>query len=171
MGKNNKEKLTEQKTNVMRLLEQAKISYKHYTYGDGEAISGTEVAKELGQDPNQVFKTLVTIGKSKAYYVFVVPVNRELNLRKAAKAVGEKSIEMIKSKELLPLTGYVHGGCSPIGMKKRFVTVLHESALNWESIIFSAGKIGYQVQVSPKDLKKLVPYTTADIIEEDTSIE
>ncbi len=165
MGKNNKEKQAEQKTNVMRLLEQAKIPYQHYTYGDGEAISGTEVAAILGQNPEQVFKTLVTEGKSKEHYVFVIPVGKELNLKKAAKAVGEKSIDMIKSKELLPLTGYIHGGCSPIGMKKRFVTVLHESASQWETIIFSAGKIGYQVQVTPGDLKKLVPFTLEDVVE------
>ena len=163
MGKNNKEKQTEQKTNVMRLLEQAKIPYQHYTYGDGEAISGTEVAAILGLNPEQVFKTLVTEGKSREYYVFVIPVGRELDLKKAAKAVGEKSIDMIKSKELLPLTGYIHGGCSPIGMKKRFVTVLHETAAQWESIIFSAGRIGYQVQVKPEDLKKLVSYTLQDV--------
>ena len=165
MGKNSKDKQTEQKTNVMRLLEQAKISYQHYTYGDGEAISGTEVAALIGQNPEQVFKTLVTVGKTKENYVFVIPVGKELNLKKAAKAVGEKSIEMIKSKELLPLTGYIHGGCSPIGMKKRFVTVLHETASQWETIIFSAGKIGYQVQVSPEDLKKLVPYSLEDVVE------
>ena len=165
MGKNNKEKQAEQKTNVMRLLEQAKIPYQHYIYGDGEAISGTEVATILGQNPEQVFKTLVTEGKSKEHYVFVIPVDKELDLKKAAKAVGEKSIDMLKSKELLPLTGYIHGGCSPIGMKKRFDTVLHESASQWETIIFSAGKIGHQVQVSPRDLLKLVPFTLENVVE------
>lgn len=165
MGKKNKDKQLEQKTNVMRLLEQAKIPYQHYTYGDGEAISGPLVAAIIGQNPEQVFKTLVTEGKSKEHYVFVIPVEKELDLKKAAKAVGEKSIEMIKSKELLPLTGYIHGGCSPIGMKKRFVTVLHETASKYETIIFSAGKIGYQVQVRPEDLRKLVPYTMEDLVE------
>ena len=121
----------EEKTNVMRLLEQKKIPFNKYTYGDGTALSGIEVANELGQNPDQVFKTLVTVGKTKQYYVFVIPVALELNLKKAASAVGEKNIEMIKSKELLPLTGYVHGGCSPIGMKKQFKTTIHESAMNF----------------------------------------
>ncbi|MBE5961806.1 MAG: Cys-tRNA(Pro) deacylase [Lachnospiraceae bacterium] len=147
----------------MRVLDQAKVSYKHYCYADTEAISGMEVASVLGQDPDQVFKTLVLVGKSGEHYVFVVPVNKELDLRKAAKAVGEKSVEMIKSKELLPLTGYIHGGCSPIGMKKRFTTVLHESAAEYETIMFSAGRIGYQVQVAPDDLKKIIPFSLADI--------
>ncbi len=158
-------KAKEEKTNVMRLLEQAKIPYRHYTYSDTEAISGTEVAAVLNQDPNQVFKTLVTVGKSGNYFVFVIPVNCELNLKKAAKAASEKAIEMIKSKELLPLTGYIHGGCSPIGMKKPFATFLHESAQNFETILFSAGKIGYQVEVAPADLRKIVPYTFADLVD------
>ena len=122
-----------------------------------------EVATALGQNPKQVFKTLVTIGASKRNYVFVVPVYAELNLKKAAKAVGEKSIEMIKSKELLPLTGYIHGGCSPIGMKKFFTTTVDISARDCETIIFSGGKIGYQVEVTPADLLKVVPYTLQDI--------
>lgn len=151
------------KTNVMRVLDQKKIAYNEYTYDCEEAISGLEVATTLNQDPNQVFKTLVTVGASKSNYVFVVPVNKELNLKKAAKAVGEKNIEMIKSKELLPLTGYIHGGCSPIGMKKQFVTTIHESAKEFDTIIFSGGKIGYQVQVGVSDLLKVVPYTLADI--------
>lgn len=157
----------DEKTNVMRLLEQKKIKYNAYQYGNGEALSGEEVAKELGQDPNQVFKTLVTIGgKTKKNYVFVIPVNKELDLKKAAKSVGEKSIEMIKSKELLPLTGYIHGGCSPIGMKKFFTTTIHESAKEFETIIFSAGKIGYQVEVNPTDLAKVIRYEFADLTEE-----
>lgn len=153
-----------EKTNVMRILEQKKIAYQAYTYADTDAISGVEVAQVLGQNPNQVFKTLVTVGASKRNYVFVIPVCEELHLKKAAKAVGEKSIEMIKSKELLPLTGYIHGGCSPIGMKKLFKTVLHVSAESFETIIFSAGKIGYQVEVEPADLKKVVPYILADVV-------
>lgn len=153
------------KTNVMRILDQKKIEYKEYTYDSSQAISGMEVATTLSQNPDQVFKTLVTIGASKQNYVFVVPVNRELNLKKAAKAVGEKSIEMIKSKELLPLTGYIHGGCSPIGMKKLFVTTIHESAQNFDTIIFSGGKIGYQVQVGVADLLTVVPYKLADIVD------
>ena len=145
------------KTNVMRLLDQKKIKYNHYSYIDTPATNGVEVAELLGQDERRVFKTLVTVGKSKANYVFVIPVAEALNLKSAAKAVGEKSIEMLKSKDLLPLTGYIHGGCSPIGMKKRFTTVLDSTALDFENIIFSAGKIGYQVEMSPKDLEKILP--------------
>lgn len=153
----------QEKTNVMRVLDQKKIVYESHTYDTSEAISGMEVATVLGQNPNQVFKTLVTIGASKKNYVFVVPVCGELNLKKAAKAVGEKSIQMIKSKELLPLTGYIHGGCSPIGMKKLFPTVIHETAAEWDTIIFSGGKIGYQVQVSVEDLKKVIPFSLEDV--------
>lgn len=145
------------KTNVMRILDKHKISYKHYTYADTNAISGVEVAAVLKQDPDMVFKTLVCCGKSKKYYVFMVPVARELDLKKAAAAVNEKSVEMIHLKDLLPVTGYIHGGCSPIGMKKLFATVVDESALNFKTIIFSAGKIGYQVELSIDDLQKLVP--------------
>ena len=152
-----------QKTNVMRVLDQKKVSYEMYTYADTDAISGVEVATVLGQNPKQVFKTLVTVGASKKNYVFVIPVCSELNLKKAAKAVGEKSIEMIKSKELLPLTGYIHGGCSPIGMKKFFTTTIDETATNWETIIFSAGKIGYQVEVALEDLKKVIRIELKDI--------
>lgn len=152
-----------EKTNVMRILDQKKIPYEAHTYDTTEAISGMEVATALGQNPKQVFKTLVTIGASKRNYVFVVPVYAELNLKKAAKAVGEKSIEMIKSKELLPLTGYIHGGCSPIGMKKFFTTTLDESAKDCETIIFSGGKIGYQVEVTPENLGKVIRYEFADI--------
>ena len=130
-----------EKTNVMRILDQKKINYNTYSYVDTDAISGMEVAEVLGQNPNQVFKTLVTVSGKNINYVFVVPVNKELDLKKAAKVVGEKSIEMIKSKELLPLTGYIHGGCSPIGMKKMFRTVIDESCKNFETIIFSGGKI------------------------------
>ena len=157
-----------EKTNVMRILEQKKIPYEAHTYDTTEAISGMEVATVLGQNPKQVFKTLVTIGASKRNYVFVVPVYAELNLKKAAKAVGEKSIEMIKSKELLPLTGYIHGGCSPIGMKKLFTTTVDVSAKDCETIIFSGGKIGYQVEVTPEDLGKVIPYTLEDICDRTT---
>ena len=155
----------EEKTNVMRLLEQKKIPYKSHSYDSSEAISGVEVAAVLGQNPDHVFKTLVTVGKSKQNYVFVIPVAKELDLKKAAKAVGEKSIEMIKSKELLPLTGYIHGGCSPIGMKKLFPTVIHISAEEFETIIFSGGKIGFQVEVSLENLKKVIPFELNDICE------
>lgn len=153
-----------EKTNVMRILDQKKIPYHHYEYDNSQAYSGTKVADMLGQDPKVVYKTLVTVAKSKKNYVFVIPVEEELDLKKAAKATNEKSIEMLKSKELLPLTGYVHGGCSPIGMKKVFTTFLHSTAKEQEHIIFSAGKIGYQVEVAPEDLAKVVRFAFADVI-------
>ena len=152
-----------EKTNVMRILDQKKINYVEHCYIDTDAISGNDVALVLGENPNQVFKTLVTISNNKIYYVFLVPVNKELDLKKAAKSVNEKSIEMIKSKELLPLTGYIHGGCSPIGMKKQFKTVIDISAKENETIIFSAGKIGYQVETSLDDLKKVINFKLEDI--------
>ena len=154
-----------EKTNVMRLLEQKKIDYKSYDYTDTGVVSGVDVAKALGQNPDQVYKTLVTQGATKNYYVFLVPVEKELNLKAGAKAVGEKSIAMIKSKELLPLTGYIHGGCSPIGMKKQFKTVVDSSVSQFETIFFSAGKIGYQVEVAVKDIEKIVRYELGDIAE------
>ncbi len=152
-----------EKTNVMRILDQKSVKYTPHYYGTEEAIGGMELAQTLGQDPNHVFKTLVTVGSPNKYYVFDVPVNRELNLKKAAKAVGEKKIEMLKSKDLLPLTGYIHGGCSPIGMKKLFTTTFHHTADNFDTIIFSAGKIGYQVELAFDDLKKVITLRTADI--------
>ena len=155
----------EEKTNVMRILDQKKIEYKSYNYLQTGAVNGMEVSEALDEDPGMVFKTLVTVGKSKTNYVFVVPVNKELNLKKAAHSVGEKSIEMIKQKELLPLTGYVHGGCSPIGMKKQFSTTIDRSAENYGRIIFSAGKIGYQVEVSLEDLEKVIRYQLDEITE------
>jgi len=155
------------KTNVMRILDRDKIIYGYHTYSETDALSGLEVATVLGQDPERVFKTLVTAGASKKNYVFVVPVCSELDLKKAAKVVGEKSVEMIKSKELLPLTGYIHGGCSPIGMKKLFKTVLDISAESFDTILFSGGKIGWQIEMSPGDLKKIIPYDTADICVKD----
>ena len=149
-------KTTDYKTNVMRILDRFKIEYKHYTYADTDAMSGIEVATVLGQNPEQVFKTLVTVAKSKKYYVFMLPVAHELDLKKAAQAVGEKSVEMLKSKELLPLTGYIHGGCSPIGTKKPFTTVIDSTAQKFDTIIFSAGKIGYQVELNPNELSKIL---------------
>ena len=154
-----------EKTNVMRTLDQKKIEYKSYSYINTDAISGVDVAKVLNQDPDMVFKTLVTTSASKKYYVFLVPVAKELNLKKAAKAVGEKSIEMLKSKDLLTLTGYIHGGCSPIGMKKFFTTVIDDSAKKYNTIIFSAGKIGYQVELSLEDIEKVIPFKLENIIE------
>ena len=155
--------MTMEKTNVMRILDKNKISYTYYDYSKSNAISGVDVANVLNQDQNKVFKTLVTIGKTKNYYVFLVPVNKELDLKKAAISVNEKNIEMVKSKDLLGLTGYIHGGCSPIGMKKTFITILDNSAVNFDKIIFSAGKVGYQVELTLNDLKKIVSISLADI--------
>ncbi|MEE1038105.1 MAG: Cys-tRNA(Pro) deacylase [Eubacterium sp.] len=157
-------KKKEEKTNVMRILDQKKINYKSYCYANTDAISGIDVAHVMNQDPAQVFKTLVTRGKSGSNYVFVIPCDKELDLKKAASAANEKSIEMIKSKELLGLTGYIHGGCSPIGMKKIFPTYLDSSSLNFDTIIFSAGKIGYQVEVDPEDIyDKVIRFAVADL--------
>lgn len=152
------------KTNAMRRLDNLKIQYKVHSYADTEAISGTEVAAALNQNPSQVFKTLVTTGKSGGHYVFAIPVAKELDLKKAALAAGEKSIEMLKSKDLLPLTGYIHGGCSPIGMKKAFRTFLHESADGLAAVFVSGGKIGYQIEIAPEDLRKAIPFDYADLI-------
>ena len=154
------------KTNVMRVLDGKKISYKSHMYEPDARLSGEEIAGILGEDADKVFKTLVTQGKTGQYYIFVIPVKEELDLKKAAKAVSEKSVSMIPQKELLPLTGYVHGGCSPIGMKKPFPTVIHESASTYEEIFFSAGKVGHQVEVSVKDIEKVVRYTFADVCTE-----
>jgi Cys-tRNA(Pro)/Cys-tRNA(Cys) deacylase len=159
----------EEKTNVMRLLEQKKIAYTPHTYphGEGDPVDGASVAAELGQDPGHVFKTLVTRGASGGFYVFDVPVLDNLDLKKAARAVGEKSVAMIAQKELLPLTGYIHGGCSPVGMKKQFPTVFHETATDYDTILVSAGKIGYQTEVKPGDLLALLRAQTADITVKD----
>jgi ybaK/ebsC protein len=152
------------KTNVMRILDRHKISYRHFGYDSDGTHTGVEIADMLNEDADRVFKTLVTEGKAGEYYVFVIPVGCELDLKKAAKAVGSKAVHMVKSKELLPLTGYIHGGCSPIGMKKTFTTVIHESAEKYDTIMFSAGKIGYQVEVSPDDLNRVIKYSYADVV-------
>lgn len=152
-----------EKTNVMRILDGQKIPYQAYSYPAPVALSGLEVAELLHQDPTHVFKTLVTVAPSRKNYVFVIPVGEELSLKKAAQAVHEKSIEMLKSKDLLPLTGYVHGGCSPIGMKKAFHTVVDETVILLDTMIFSAGKIGYQVEMTPEALKAIVNYDIADV--------
>ncbi len=154
------------KTNVMRVLEQKKIPYeaKAYPHEEGVAVDGITVAQSLGQEPGSVFKTLVTRGAGGEYYVFDVPVAAELDLKKAAKVVGEKSVALIHVTELLPLTGYVRGGCSPVGMKKPFVTTFHESARNYDVIAVSAGKIGLQVLVAPQALCDLVDGQFADVI-------
>jgi Cys-tRNA(Pro)/Cys-tRNA(Cys) deacylase len=154
----------EEKTNVMRLLEQKKVAYTPHVYADTDAVSGVEVAEVLGENPAQVFKTLVTVGRTGRYYVFMIPVAEELDLKKAAAAVGEKAVAMIKSKELLPLTGYIHGGCSPIGMKKPFRTTIHQTAADFPTILFSAGRIGYQVELPLASLQKMLPVQTADLI-------
>ncbi len=156
-----------EKTNALRMLSQQKIPFEAHDYTDSGAVSGTEVAAALGEDPEKVFKTLVTVGKSGQHYVFVLPVCRELDLKKAAAAVKEKNVAMIPQKELLPLTGYIHGGCSPIGMKKLFPTVLHISAGELDTLCVSGGRIGLQVELTPPDLGKLAPYTLADIATEE----
>jgi len=157
--------MRELKTNVMRILDQKKISYKAHEYPHGdEPVDGVTVAKLTGQNPDTVFKTLVTVGASKANYVFVIPVAAELDLKKAAKAVGEKSIAMIRASEITALTGYVRGGCSPVGMKKQFKTVFHNSAETQDKILVSGGKIGAQIETAPGDLIALVRGMTADII-------
>ncbi|MCR5025412.1 MAG: Cys-tRNA(Pro) deacylase [Lachnospiraceae bacterium] len=152
------------KTNVMRVLDGKKISYESYSYEPDPTMSGEQIAEVLGENAEKVFKTLVTQGKSGAYYVFIVPVKEELDLKKAAKASGEKAISMIKQKELLPLTGYVHGGCSPIGMKKQFPTFIQEDASGFESVFVSAGKVGHQIELSPVDLMAVAGCKEADII-------
>ena len=157
--------MKEQKTNVMRLLEQKKIKYTPHEYPHGDdAVDGATVAAICGLDPSQVFKTLVARGASKSIYVFDVPVTGELDLKKAAKAAGEKSIAMIHVSEINALTGYIRGGCSPIGMKKQFRTVIHESAKSYENIMFSGGQLGSQIKMSPTDLAAIVGAEFADII-------
>ena len=156
-----------EKTNALRMLSQHKLPFEAHDYTSSGAVSGAEVAAALGEDPEKVFKTLVTVGKSGQHYVFVVPVCRELDLKKAAAAVKEKNVAMIPQKELLPLTGYIHGGCSPIGMKKLFPTVLHMSAEGLDTLCVSGGRIGLQVELTPSALEQLVPYTLADIVTEE----
>ena len=152
----------QEKTNVMRILDQKKISYEFFEY-DETITDGVMVAQTLGEPCERVFKTLVTVSPKNVNYVFVVPVHKTLDLKAAAAVVGEKSVAMIKQKELLPLTGYIHGGCSPIGMKKFFTTMVNETAKNQDYIMFSGGKIGYQVKVSPADLEKMIRLNYADL--------
>ncbi|MCR5418993.1 MAG: Cys-tRNA(Pro) deacylase [Lachnospiraceae bacterium] len=154
----------EEKTNVMRVLEAKKIAYASHSYKPDPTMSGEQIAELLGEDASKVFKTLVTQAKSGAYYVFVIPVKEELDLKKAAKAAGEKAISMIKQKDLLPLTGYVHGGCSPIGMKKPFPTFIHETASGKDKVFVSAGKVGFQIELSPDDLISASGCRLADIV-------
>lgn len=149
---------------AMKMLDSKKIKYEYFTYQATGETTGIEIAQMLNEDMNQVFKTLVTIGKSGKNYIFLVPVNKELDLKKAAKCAREKYIEMIKSKDLLSTTGYIHGGCSPIGMKKAFPTFIDESIKDYESIIFSGGRIGIQLKLLLKDLEKIVKFDYVDII-------
>ena len=151
------------KTNVMRVLDKAKINYSFRKYEQNASLTGGEIARLLGEEPEKVFKTLVTVSKSKEHYVFMLPVEKELDLKKAARAAGEKNIEMIAQKELLSLTGYVHGGCSPIGMKKQFKTFIDESARQFDTIMFSAGKVGFQVEIATADAERLIPLCFADL--------
>ncbi len=154
----------EEKTNVMRVLDAKKISYESHAYKPDATMSGEEIAALLGEDADKVFKTLVTQGKTGAFYVFVIPVKGELDLKKAAKACGEKAVSMIKQKDLLPLTGYVHGGCSPIGMKKHFPTFIHETAVGYDTVFVSAGKVGFQIELAPADLISAAEIRVEDLV-------
>lgn len=158
-------KQQQHKTNAQREVEAAGFaaSYHGIDVEDGFSFTGTQLAEILGEDPDRVFKTLVTQGKSGEHYVFMIPVACELDLKKAATVVGEKSVAMIKAKELLPLTGYVHGGCSPLGMKKAFPTAIDETAALYDTICFSAGRVGHQIEMSPNDLAKLIDLTFVDL--------
>lgn len=155
-----------EKTNVMRIIEQKKLPYVSHYYGDTDAVSGVDVAAAMGEDPEKVFKTLVCTGKTGNHYVFVIPVKEELDLKKAAKAVGEKSMEMLKSKDLLPLTGYIHGGCSPVGMKKPFKTFIDETAILYDHICVSGGRIGTNLAIEPETLAKFIGADFADLAKE-----
>ena len=172
MGKHKEKEI---KTNAMRMLDRQKVKYEAFSYECDEFIDGIHSADKIGAPYDQSFKTLVMEGKSGGYFVFVVPIEKEVDRKAAAKAVGEKSIEMLKSKDLLPLTGYIHGGCSPIGMKKFFRTVFHvpsqeaqsagkKTAYDYDTIFFSAGKLGYQVEMPLGELDKVIRFETADII-------
>ncbi|MBP5237276.1 MAG: Cys-tRNA(Pro) deacylase [Clostridia bacterium] len=154
----------EEKTNAIRILDLKKISYSVHDYQNDAALPGEEIAKAMGKEPEEVFKTLVTVGKSGGYYVFDIPVNRELDLKKAASAVGEKSVEMVKHADLFRITGYIHGGCSPIGMKKTFPTVFDVSVRDRKSVCFSAGRIGKQIEMSPADIGRAIKVSYADLV-------
>lgn len=153
------------KTNAMRILDSNNISYQEYILNLKEAVDGVTCANMLGKDLESTFKTLVTKGKSGSYYVFVVPVAEKLDLKKAANSVSEKYVEMVPLKDLLMVTGYVHGGCSPIGMKKVFTTVIDETAILFDKIIFSGGKIGYFIEINPIDVEKVISVSFVDIVE------
>lgn len=153
------------KTNAMRILDKAKVAYRVNTYQCGEFIDGVHIADMLGQDYARSFKTLVTTGKSGEHYVFVLPVDQELDLKKAAKAVGEKSVEMLHVKDIQSVTGYIRGGCTPIGMKKNYKTIIHETALQYEEIIISGGKLGLQLVLAPQDIQRVTGAEFIDIID------
>ncbi|MGN1113582.1 MAG: Cys-tRNA(Pro) deacylase [Oscillospiraceae bacterium] len=152
------------KTNAMRMLDKAGLEYKVHCYADTDAVGGTDVAKALSEQPERVFKTLVTKGRSGNIFIFMIPVAEELDLKKAAAAVGEKSVEMLRQKDLFKTTGYIHGGCSPIGMKKKFTTTAHITAKDFDTIFFSAGKVGWQIETSFENMDRIVPCGLADII-------
>lgn len=156
-------KKKETKTNAMRILDAAGVDHQIHVFEADGTMTGVEIAQMLGEEPEHVFKTLVTIGKSKEHYVFMVPVAEELDLKKAAKAAGEKSIEMVKSRELFGLTGYVHGGCSPLGMKKFFTTFIDETCILFDTILFSGGRIGTQIEMSFDDLASVIDITPVDL--------
>ena len=157
---------SEEKTNVMRIIAQKKVWFESFSYPEDGSLTGEDVAAYIGVNPSAAFKTLVTVGKSGAHYVFDVPVNKELDLKKAALAVGEKNVAMVKCKELLPLTGYIHGGCSPVGMKKFFTTTFDETVKNYETIYFSGGRIGSFIAVKREELCKLINYNVAPLTDE-----
>lgn len=152
------------KTNAMRLIEAAGVDYEEFEYDASLGISGTDVARTLNEDVNMVFKTLVTETNKGEHFVFIVPVAMELDLKKAAKAAGAKKVDMLKQRDLLPLTGYVHGGCSPIGMKTKLKTFIDASAMDKEYIYVSGGKVGLQIKLSPEDIVKLTDATAIDIV-------
>lgn len=152
------------KTNAMRILERNKIPFEAMTYECDEFTDGMQTARILGIEPELMYKTLVTVGKSKANYVFVIPIAEEIDFKKAAKAVGEKSLEMLHLKDLTAVTGYVRGGCTSIGMKKQFPTVINDTALSLKQMIVSGGKIGLQLQLAPEDLAKAANAVFADVI-------
>lgn len=162
MGKSKKDK--DIKTNAMRFLDSKKIAYTVNTYECEDFVDGVHIAQMLGQDEKMSYKTLVTKGKSGGYFVFVLPVAQELDMKKAAKAVGEKSVEMLHVKDINAVTGYIRGGCSPLGMKKQFPTVVDKSAQNFETIIISGGRLGSQIFLSPADLVKACGGSFGDIV-------
>ena len=153
----------EAKTNAMRMLDRQKVKYETLAYECDEFISGTDIADRLGQNYDESFKTLVAVGKSSNYFVFVIPIDKELDLKKAAKVVGEKNVEMLHVKDINKVTGYVRGGCTPIGMKKQYKTVLHNSIMNYDKVIISGGRIGTQLVLAPEDIVKVTSAIIEDI--------